>query len=180
MEKWRREWIRTAPTGGFARANKFPPSWKPRQHVWETSREVFSQLTQCRTKHGFIGEYYARFVPNKRTDCPCGEHLQTRDHIIQDCRRYETHREILREADENLDIGNLLGSKEGLRAMAKFLEKSGAFTKTGEPRMKASKPTADDEENDEGNEEEEEGEIGENGEGEEAGESDGEEEGEVR
>lgn len=28
--------------------------------------EVFGTLTQCRTKHTFLGEYYARFIQPKR------------------------------------------------------------------------------------------------------------------
>ncbi|KAG6882527.1 hypothetical protein C0992_011405, partial [Termitomyces sp. T32_za158] len=66
---------------------------------------------------------------------------------------YEEYREILREVDEGLNLETLLGSKEGLRATIKFLDKSGAFTKIGEPRMNPNKPTENDEENDKGTEE---------------------------
>jgi hypothetical protein len=41
-------------------------------------------------------------------------------------------------------IENLLGSEEGLEALAAFLEASGAFTKTGRPRGKYTVPTWED------------------------------------
>ncbi|KAG5734856.1 putative 115 kDa protein in type-1 retrotransposable element [Termitomyces sp. T112] len=51
-----------------------------------------------------------------------------------------------------VDLGILLGTKDGLKATAKFLEKSGAFTKTGTKQQQIKKPTEHDDEN---NEEEE-------------------------
>ncbi|KAG6883436.1 hypothetical protein C0993_006189, partial [Termitomyces sp. T159_Od127] len=51
--------------------------------------------------------------------------------------------------DEHLELGRLLGTKEGLEAMAKFLEKTGAFTKTGTKHKQGTKPTEEDKENDE-------------------------------
>jgi hypothetical protein len=45
-------------------------------------REVFGRLLQCRTGHGYTGEFYSRFVPDENVDCLCGEPLQTREHII--------------------------------------------------------------------------------------------------
>ncbi|KAG5725035.1 putative 115 kDa protein in type-1 retrotransposable element [Termitomyces sp. T112] len=50
------------------------------------------------------------------------------------------------------NLGILLGTKDGLKATTKFLEKSGAFTKTGTKRQQIKKPTEHDDEN---NEEEE-------------------------
>ncbi|KAF5317465.1 hypothetical protein D9758_018045 [Tetrapyrgos nigripes] len=97
------------------------------------SREVFGRITQCRTGHGFIGEYYKRFIPDENVDCHCGEALQTRDHILCSCPFYEPHRDLLREASENLELPELLGSKEGIEALTEFIQKSGAFTKTRKP-----------------------------------------------
>ncbi|KNZ73023.1 hypothetical protein J132_01408 [Termitomyces sp. J132] len=149
LEKWREEWQKTPPAGGFAIANRLPPRWKPREHVTHTPREVFSRLTQCRTKHAFLGEYYARFVPDEHTGCTCGGGLQTREHILQACTNYDEHRHILREADEQMELGILLGTKKGLEATAKFLAKSGAFTKTGKRREQKTTPEEEDNENDE-------------------------------
>ena len=50
-------------------------------------------------------------------------------HIIQSCPTYEEYRTILRQASQTLYLPDLLGTKDGIQAMASFLEKSGAFTK---------------------------------------------------
>ncbi|KNZ73082.1 hypothetical protein J132_01312 [Termitomyces sp. J132] len=131
LKKWRSEWKKTPLTGGFAIANRLCPRWKPREHVVNTTREVFGRLTQCHTKHAFIGEYYTKFVPRKGKSCPCGEQFQTREHIFQTCPKYKAYRYILCEANKQLDLGILLGTKDRLKATAKFLEKSRAFMKTG-------------------------------------------------
>ncbi|KAG5351633.1 hypothetical protein C0989_005477, partial [Termitomyces sp. Mn162] len=49
---------------------------------------------------------------------------------------------------EQLELGKLLGTKEGLEAMAKFLQKTGALTKTGTKCRKKEKPTKEDDGND--------------------------------
>ena len=90
---WVREWKDAPRNGHYAIANRFPPSTRPtpRFLMLGDKREVFGRLTQCRTGHGYTGEFYRRFVPNESSDCPCGEPLQTRKHIIRDCARYEAH-----------------------------------------------------------------------------------------
>ncbi|KAF5377839.1 hypothetical protein D9615_006682 [Tricholomella constricta] len=147
LKKWNEEWKRTPPTGGFGIANQFPPAWKIKQHVKTTPREVFSRLTQCRTRHAFIGEYYSKFVPTEPTECPCGEAIQTREHIITTCPIYDDHRHILTEDYPELDLKDILGTKNGIEALAKFIKQSGAFTKTGAPRHDSAQPTIDDAEN---------------------------------
>ncbi|RDB27809.1 putative RNA-directed DNA polymerase from transposon BS [Hypsizygus marmoreus] len=146
LEKWTDVWRRTPPTGGFGIANRFPPAWKPKDHVTSTPREVFGRLTQCRTRHAFIGEYYAKFVPTESVECPCGVDYQTRQHIITECPRYGAHRHILTKDFPEPDLPELLGTKKGLEALAKFLAKSGAFTKTGAPRGAPVRPLLEDEE----------------------------------
>ena len=108
-------------------------------------REVFGRLTQCWTGHGYTGEFYRRFVPDESSDCPCGKPLQTREHIIRDCARYEAHRDVLRKVSATLSLPEILGTRKGLEDLAAFLEKSGAFTKTGRPRIPARSPVIEDE-----------------------------------
>ncbi|KAG6805287.1 hypothetical protein H0H92_015972, partial [Tricholoma furcatifolium] len=151
LEKWKTQWKKTPPAGGFAHANKLPPAAKPRKHVYKYARELFARLVQCRTRHSFIGDYYAKFVPTESTACPCGERIQTREHILAECELYEEHREILKEVDNDLDPGLLLGTEDGIKALAKFLALSGAFTKTGIPiDRERVKPSEGDDENDRG------------------------------
>ena len=130
---WTAEWKKSPATGRFATANRLPPSEKPRKHFRHLKREIFGRVIQCRTGHGFTGEYYRIHVPNEPDDCPCGAPFQTRQHILQDCPRYEAARHILRRESEHIDLPTILGTEKGINALAKFLEQSGAFTKTGNP-----------------------------------------------
>ncbi|KAJ6604183.1 hypothetical protein DFH09DRAFT_1242248 [Mycena vulgaris] len=109
------------------------------------TREVFGRVTQCRIGHGYTGEYYSRFVPSESVDCPCGEAFQTREHLLRECPRYTDQRHILEDASRDVSLPEILGTKDGIAALAKFLEESGAFTKTGTPRRKTELPSFDDE-----------------------------------
>ncbi|KII88618.1 hypothetical protein PLICRDRAFT_54444 [Plicaturopsis crispa FD-325 SS-3] len=71
---------------------------------------------------------------------------QTRYHILAECPQYEEHRHILRNASQTLFLPEILGTDDGLMALAHFLEKSGAFTKTGAPRVPRDTPTLEEEE----------------------------------
>ena len=116
---------------------------------------MFGTLTQCRTGHIYTGEFYRRFVPDESSDCPCGEPLQTREHIIRDCTRYEAHHDVLRKVSATLSLPEILGTRKGLEALAAFLEKSGAFTKTGRPRILVRSPVVEDEQSDDDDDDEE-------------------------
>ncbi|KAG6822083.1 hypothetical protein H0H92_015424, partial [Tricholoma furcatifolium] len=73
------------------------------------------------------------------------------EHILAECELYEEHRDILREVDNDLDPGLLLGTEDGIKALAKFMALSGAFTKTGIPMDRERvKPSEGDDENDRG------------------------------
>ena len=81
-----------------------------------------------------MGEYYQRHVPSEDVSCPCGASVQTRDHILRDCPRYDAHRHLIRaQARTTVDTHALMSTKEGIIALSKFIAASGAFTKTGEP-----------------------------------------------
>ncbi|KIK22550.1 hypothetical protein PISMIDRAFT_59211, partial [Pisolithus microcarpus 441] len=81
----------------------------------DTSRKTYGRLLQCRTRHAFLGEYHSTFVPTEDPSCPCGEPIQTRQHIITSCPTFENHRNILRTASEGLVISDLLERKKELR-----------------------------------------------------------------
>ena len=116
---------------------------------------MFGRLIQCRTGHGFFGEYYNRFVPSESVDCKCGEPYQTREHLLCECPQYEDQRHVLREASRDLSLPEILGTKDGIAALAKFLEASGAFTKTGKPRRDTELPIFEDEPDPQSDEEDE-------------------------
>ncbi|KAJ7670673.1 hypothetical protein DFH06DRAFT_980915 [Mycena polygramma] len=80
-----------------------------------------------------------------RSTGSCGAGFETRAHILQECPRYDEYRDILRKASPTIHLPDILGTKNGIAALADFIEKSGAFTKTGTPRPIRTIPSFDDE-----------------------------------
>ncbi|KIJ59323.1 hypothetical protein HYDPIDRAFT_65936, partial [Hydnomerulius pinastri MD-312] len=64
---------------------------------------------------------------------PCGEPLQTREHMLIECPLHDEHRDTLREASQDLVTSDLIGTKEGVEALASFIRCSGAFRKRPPP-----------------------------------------------
>jgi len=118
-------------------SNRIPPSLNPTKHfvALKDQREVFGRLVQCRTGHAYTREFHKQFFPEKSTNCKCGEDLQTRKHIIQECTQYMNHWEDLREINCELALPELLGTPKGIATLADFLKDSGMFTFTGEKYM---------------------------------------------
>ncbi|KAG8958498.1 hypothetical protein FRC05_008840, partial [Tulasnella sp. 425] len=109
-EAWQSEWRRTPPRGGYAFANRIPPSLDPTQHFKNLRREAYARLTQCRTGHAFVGEYYHRFVPSEDTSCP-------------------ESRELMSDVIPDLNLADIFGTKEGIEALGRFLTHTDAFKK---------------------------------------------------
>ncbi|KAI6130664.1 hypothetical protein EDD16DRAFT_1470040, partial [Pisolithus croceorrhizus] len=98
----------------------------------------------CRTGHAFVGEYYSSFVPSETTSCPCGEHIQTREHILAMCPTFESNRDTLRSPSEDLVITDILGTEKGIEALADFLKETDAFKKARrtDPSQTNSQPSS--------------------------------------
>ena len=138
VKLWQKEWRSTPKTGRYAIANRIQPSLNPTKHfqLLKDQREIFGRVLQCRTGHAYTGEFRQFFLPLSPdpTSCPCdNETLETRTHILVDCPRYDEHRGILEKASKHLSIPVLLGTTKGITALAKFIQKSGAFSRTGTP-----------------------------------------------
>ncbi|KAK0200673.1 hypothetical protein DFS33DRAFT_1227657, partial [Desarmillaria ectypa] len=73
------------------------------------------------------------------------EPIQTEDHVICECPRCDGHRDRLRKDHRDTYFPGILGTKDGVEALASFLEKSGASTKTGSPKRPPTRPTLDEE-----------------------------------
>lgn len=142
LEAWTESWRKVQSTcdrrgTGFAAADYFPPKLTPQPHFTNiTNRRVYGLVTQCRTGHAFTGEYYSRFVPTEDVACPCGTHLQTRKHILLECPRYEDARNAtLLHISVSPTVNDILGTQDGIRALSRFIAKTGAFTKTGDTHV---------------------------------------------
>ena len=143
---WQKEWRNTPMTGRYAIANRIEPSLNPTKHfqLLKDKREIFGRVIQCRTGHAYTGEFRQFFLPLSPdpTSCPCdNETLETRSHILIDCPRYDEHRRILVKASRHLSIPVLLGTVKGITALAKFIQKSGAFSRTGTPPQPPTPPS---------------------------------------
>ena len=133
VETWHEHWIDSMPTGGPYRiADQFPPRLGLSWQMKNLPRKIFGLVLQCRTGHAFMGEYAAHHRPGEDVSCPCGAGLQSRDHILQSCPRYEDSRHILQAVSSNIDTFRILGTKKGIKALSQFISKSGAFTKSGD------------------------------------------------
>jgi hypothetical protein len=134
LKAWRNEWAWASlpHTNQAAIAlRRTPPTLRLSQSLREidASRDVQSRVIQSITGHGHIGDCYARFVPTEPSSCPCGEPLQTRDHILTDCDLHNDHRHILHKACPTLSTSFILGTRKGINALAHFLKDSEAFKK---------------------------------------------------
>lgn len=131
LEEWTSHWRSTLKANSlFSPADRLPPSLKPRKRFCEPKRAIYGRLIQCRTGHAFTGEYYSSFVPTETTSCSCGEHIQTREHILASCPTYEPTRDLLRAASEDLVTTDILGTVKGIEALTDFLMKTNAFKKS--------------------------------------------------
>jgi ribonuclease HI len=105
-----------------------PPTCKiPKEMkaVMEAPRDISARALQAMVGHGFFGEFYSRHVPSEQVDCPCGEELQTRTHILMECPEYH-------EARSRLDMRSeewLVTTKEGRDVLLGFLKQTNAFRK---------------------------------------------------
>lgn len=132
---WTQEWKKSALSGRFAIANRFPPSLSPSRRFTslKNNRELFGRTVQCRTGHGYTGEFRRDFKLEGPYSCPCGEPLETREHIIRECPRYNAHRRHLTKISPQISLPTILGTKDGISALTEFLKTSGAFTRPGAP-----------------------------------------------
>jgi ribonuclease HI len=141
LKAWRTDWTPLLHINKSAVALKCtPPSLRLNPSLSQISgpRDVQSRVIHTITGHGHIGAYYARFVPAKTPSCPCGEALQTREHILTECNLHDASRHILHKACPTLSTALLLGTRKGIQALANFLKDSDALKKVNpEPRAHA-------------------------------------------
>ena len=136
INSWTTEWRKQLQCpSAFLQANRFAPALKPHKHFTHTCCSIYGQLIQCHTGHAFMGEYYNKHVPTEDRTCPCGDPLQSRDHILTACPTYENQRQALKDASEDLVTSDILGTKEGIEVLVQFLRATNAFKKHRPPEV---------------------------------------------
>ena len=133
--------------GRFAIANRFPPSLKPTNHFLslKNNRELFGRTLQCRTRHGYTGEFRRDFSLEGETGCPCGEPLESCENILINCQRYQLYRHTLQKVSPDISLPEIMGTKDGIAALSEFLMNSGAFSRLGTPHTNPATPRFEDE-----------------------------------
>ena len=128
LNDWQTRWAHVPshnrPTE-YSVCNVNPPFLRLSKPFKTLPRKSFSRLIQCRTGHAFIGQYYKRFVPDESEACRCGERLETRNHIFQECPLYDEWRDLLLDSEDEPNIADLFGTEEGSQRTAKFIDWSG-------------------------------------------------------
>jgi ribonuclease HI len=107
-----------------------PPSWritKATHFFMHADRRWGTHMIQTLTSHGWYGGYYQRFNINDTHSCPCGEDLQTRPHILEDCPLHDKHRHFL---DPPVCTSWTMSTSTRRWGLLQFLQNSNTFFKT--------------------------------------------------
>ncbi|KAJ3536486.1 hypothetical protein NMY22_g6022 [Coprinellus aureogranulatus] len=135
QKEWTKEW-RSAPSQGwFTISDRLPPSLKPTKHARRLAgkRELYGRVVQTRAGHAYTGEFRRRFELDEPYTCPCDNvSLETREHILVHCPRFERWRYGLREVSRDIVLSEILGTDKGIEALEKFLRRSKAFSRPSE------------------------------------------------
>lgn len=100
-----------------------------------------SDLGHLRTGHAYTGEFRRRFAFDEPHSCPCDDTtLETREHVLIHCPRFEIWRQNLRQASRNIVLSEILGTHKGIEALEVFLRRSKAFTRPPEPHPRPTPP----------------------------------------
>jgi hypothetical protein len=120
IDEWQRRWIES-PSGLLTK--KFLPNIPARLEKKWLRCDYFS--TQFLTGHGAFNAYLHRFKLRDSPDCPCGEDLQTSEHLLWECPLLDEERATLNESLQLEDEGppthaDMVSSVTNLRAFEQF------------------------------------------------------------
>jgi hypothetical protein len=103
------------------------------QNKAKFSRLTYSTLIRFITGHAFTGEYTKRFYPRRTQEhiaCPCGEPLQTIEHVLIGCSLYTAaRRRHLTANGRPRTLPQLFANTERVQEVLRFLEETGACVK---------------------------------------------------
>ena len=113
----------------YAVADRILPSVAGLHAFITLDRHTLGVVTQARTGHGHLGEYYLTHNIQESSECSCGAELQTRDHIVFECEIHEEHGHLIDEGAPDHKLATILGTKKGIHALAKSARGCKAFQK---------------------------------------------------
>jgi hypothetical protein len=124
--EWKEHWMQTSHGKNYhgTPREKFDTFYKAE------SRQKTSQLLATRTGHGYFKSYLARIPKSKIQDtkCYCGDALQTPEHLLMKCTKYQTERAKLqtrvKQRNRKVTMHTLLHTRKGMEATAQFLEQT--------------------------------------------------------
>ena len=119
QEAWRHRWMNTPnhPCSGFTLANNLPLSLHTTERFQTLDHQTFSCLIQCRTGHAHISDYYWWFIPSETQNCTSSATIQTKFHVLKECRRNSKHRHLLGQGRHS-QVGRLMGTIKGIQKLA--------------------------------------------------------------
>ena len=116
--------------------NKRPEQKRGEKKLVKFSRLTHSTFYRFVTGHAFTGEYTQRFFPLHTQDqlaCPCGEPVQTIEHVLLHCPCYtDARQKHLTAQGRPRTLPQLFDKPERVIGMLRFLEETGACTKPRE------------------------------------------------
>ncbi|TEB37162.1 hypothetical protein FA13DRAFT_1621763, partial [Coprinellus micaceus] len=96
----------------------------------------YGRIVQTCTEHAYTGEFRRRFAFDEPHMCPCDNTtLETREHILTQCPRFEQWRGGLRAISRDTVLSEILGTRKGIEALEVFLHHSKAFTRPLDIRL---------------------------------------------
>ena len=137
---WAERWHQ-APRSSLAYKTALtkPPDGRPhptflvRQDAAKFSRLTLCTLYRIITGHAFVGAYTQRFFPQhteEQVACPCGEPVQTIEHILLDCNIYTAaRRKHLTVGGRPRNLSQLFNHPKRVIMLLRFMEETGICAK---------------------------------------------------
>jgi ribonuclease HI len=106
------------------------PTFKPDQPTVKFSRRTSCTLYRLATGHAFTGDYTRRFFSRhtqEQVACPCGEPIQTVEHLLLECPNFTAARQKHLTANGRLrNLSQLFNHPKRVSALLSFLQETGA------------------------------------------------------
>ena len=137
---WGERWHQTPRSSlAYKTALTKPPDGRPhptflvRQDAAKFSRLTLCTLYRIITGHAFVGAYTQRFFPQhteEQVACPCGEPIQTVEHMLLHCNMYTAaRRKHLTVGGRPRNLSQLFNHPKRVITLLRFMEETGICAK---------------------------------------------------